>query len=1769
MSCDLPDGAQGVQLVYDSTADGFPPGTSFQPNLTAAFTGPAGADDPIENCAASSASSTTVAPTAPAEGCDTVDPFPVDGTGDLDFVEKTFLGDDPVSVLARSDDQATAQITWSTNGFSGVDPMVVSDIADPATTAVEDSFYDAFDLVSIGAVDSTVDPLISYDAMVGVELYDGTGWTQATGSTCTQSAPCEGGMPAVTLTDDERESTTSVRLVYTEEAGRTTTGDPLAPQPGDGVARSTLSDGRHLDLTFQVRDDRRSDGTPVLGSTDGTLYNTTDPGLVQDTVRGTATFAGEEYTDTASDDVLIIDQPLNVSVAKDWTGGPISVPPTGTPAELYPSTTVSIVGTNESAAKVDQLRLVEPGVETSGAVQVAAGTKPFDAFTVRAIDITPPEGTTATLVTVSTSDGGASSVSEAVAESLQPEALADVVGVEVSFDGLVEPGASGTLDLVLQLRETDRYTGAPVTVADYSPVPDGAVATIDDPGGTDADVRLAYDDADMTLQDAGIGLEVGKTFDPGAIVEPGTGPTTMTITGQPVGPSRSVEMVLTDDDPQFWNQYDLVGFAGPVLAAPIQQVQVDAFVGGTFEGTPGSADPVTVTGGDWVPGVPATTFALPDGVAPEDVHGLRFTFSRTDGGVWENPATPAQSVPVSVERREDMRSGGPVLPDLEANPSAPGETAPGVASNTVTGTTTGADLVVDPESGETVPVSATDDAQAQIVYQHAQNGAQVVKDFNGVVSGASSSPDAVNEMRIAVTNTGDRPIVDPVIVDSPMPADAEGPQLRLADGVADPYAYTLTGAAPGPANGPPMPTDPDEVIVEATGDLESLTFTFPEGTVLEVGQTYTITVQVQFRVGLPPQTLVTNTAGVTGDRPWDECVSRLDETTGVCEADADITPVGAAVLAQSKLVKATDDDQLDVLVDPAAPGPPSSCTPDAAGFYAYPCTPVIAPGHDETWRIRVDNVGNLPMDTVVVYDRLPAPGDTGSYAGSPRDSQWEPIVTNDPPPSLAVGPAGAEATFYYTTSDDYCMDDIDDPVNEPVCPTDDPTTGWVELTGDVGDDTYSQIAAVKAVVTFPEDDLFAPGEFIALDGTTTTPPLAPAAGDRSIAWNSAAASGVVLAQGVRLDLLPTEGVKVGVAAATGPLEVNKIVTGDGARYAPDSFELAVQCTSAVGTWVETVLEPIPVTVVPGTPTLVENLPYGAECTLTEDGSNGETELVVGTVTIDSEDPQAPTTITAVNRYDLAGIVLEKDVVSDAVDQDGQPVPFGPFEATVTCTFLGETVYAEGYDADAPMVVEIDDQETVELTGLPVGSECTVTETGTGNASSVTITVVEGLLGEPTTTDGTAAELDLAPDLLGAITNTVTLTNTYDVGAIDLTKIVDGSGADVYGDGPFTIHVTCLYDDDGDGPREARTVYDDEILLGGQNPLAAQITDLPAEAVCAVEEVDDDGATGAVVVPDTVTVASGQTAGVVVTNTFDVGSVQVDKDLAGLGALYGPGPFDVALACTYGGVALTIPGGAAREIDGGSTVVYDDLPVGALCTLTETDDFGASSTTITTADGTTVDGTSVDVTVPPADAGEPTTVALTLTNTFDTAPLVVTKQVDGDGAGLAPAMPDLPDLPTTLEELADLDLSTIPYDEIPYEVTLTCTFEGQPVPIPGGDTRRFGPGLPGLYLGLPDGAVCTASETETGGATSVTVAPETVTVDGTAAFDDPVEVVVTNTYTAAEAPTAEAPTAEVPGSGGLPMTGARLAAIATLALALTALGALVVAARRRRRGPTRA
>ncbi|WP_123372114.1 DUF5979 domain-containing protein [Cellulomonas sp. PhB150] len=1707
VNCDLPADAQGVQFSYHSD-DGFPPGTSFQPNFVAAYDGPEDRDDPIANCGASSASAGTVAPTTPAEGCDTVDPFPVPtDPGDLDFLDKTFLppagqSGAPYSVRARTEDQLTAQLTWSTNGFDGVDPMVLSDISDPAGTPIADSFYDAFDLVRVQPIDGSVDPLMQYDAITGVELYVAGAWVDAVADPCSVAAPCVGSFPGYTLTDDESASATSVRLTYTASPSRAQfPSDPTVPAAGDGVARSTQADGRHLDLTFQVRDDKRSDGSPVLGTTNGTIYNAGEAGLVNDTASATATFQGTERTDVDGDDVLILDEPINVGITKEWTGGPLSVPPDGTPAGAYPSTHAIITATNNSVARVDTLAIAEPSSENDDNVvepDVAPGTAPFDAFTLTAIDVTVPDGTATTTITLTSVGGGTADYTEAEAEALTAAQLADVVGVEATFDGRVESQAEGALDLTLRLREFDRYEPTTrVDVAGYSPVPNSAGAEVTDPGGTTADAPVAWDDAQMVLDDAEISLEETKSFAPSTIVEPGSDAepnpiSTLTITGQPTGPSRAVEMTLTDVDGSFWNQYDLVGFDASALTAPIDQVQVDAYTGGTY-----SEATDTFTGGTWTEGDPAGTFALPDGVDAADVTGLRFTFTRADGAIWENPANPVQPVNLEVQVRDALRSdpGTPVPSDLTTNDPAPGEDAPGLATNDVTSTVTGADLVSDGQGG-TEPVSSDDDTSATITYQHTENSVEIVKDFNGTVTGGTANAGAVVPMNITVTNTGNRPIYDPVIVDDPMPSDPDGPLLRLAD-VDQPYSYALTGAAPSPTNGPAMPTDPDDVDVDRTGNIFGLTFTFPAGTVLEVEQSYTITVQVEFRVGLASGTVVRNTAAVTGDRPWDGCAARLDDDTGACEADADITPLPSAVLAQTKVVKPTiDDDELGVITDPDAPDPSVSCTQDSRdvlGFYAYPCTPVIAPGHDETWQVRVENVGNLPLSKLVMYDRLPAPGDTGSIGDDPRGSQWRPIGDAAHPPTLVNAPDGATATFYYSTVQDYCMDDIENPSDEPVCPTDDPTTGWVAITPGTTEDVYREMTALKVVVTFEPDSLFQPTQVIAVEGTTATPAVVPPEGDHSIAWNSAAVSGVAQGTQGSIDLLPTEGTKVGVASASGSLRVEKQVIGDGAEYAPDVFHLEVACTSAVGTFLETALEPIPIDVTPGTPVIVPDLPYGAECTITENASNGQTQLIVGSKTI-GEDPEI-VDLVAVNRYDLASLVVSKEVVSDAADQNGDPISFGPFDVQVRCTFLGNPVYADGYGPDDPMDLTIEDGDEITLTGLPVGADCTVTETGTGNATEVDVTVQEGSR-DPVHFDGPQGDVTLVGDLAGGPRNTADLVNTYDVGGLDLTKVVTGDGVERYGAGPFRLNVRCTFDDDGIGSDPPRVVYDSPVVLGGAGPLDAQIPDLPVGALCRVTEPDDGGATTTTIRPAVVRIGSGDPVEVTATNTFDLGGITVDKVVAGQGGEdFGAGPFEVSVACTYDGEAIGIPGGATRPLVPGEQLVYSDLPVGAQCTVEETVDGEASSTSIavTTGDDDPVvtDGTSADVVVPPNVDGEATAVAVVATNTFDDGAVTVDKVVDGDGASL--------------------------YGSGPFEVSLACTFDGNDVDIPDGAERELVPGTPVTYDGLPVGADCTVTETATGGATSTVVSS---VGDGAAGAvvvpeGDPATVTVTNTFDVGE------------------------------------------------------
>jgi LPXTG-motif cell wall-anchored protein len=134
--------------------------------------------------------------------------------------------------------------------------------------------------------------------------------------------------------------------------------------------------------------------------------------------------------------------------------------------------------------------------------------------------------------------------------------------------------------------------------------------------------------------------------------------------------------------------------------------------------------------------------------------------------------------------------------------------------------------------------------------------------------------------------------------------------------------------------------------------------------------------------------------------------------------------------------------------------------------------------------------------------------------------------------------------------------------------------------------------------------------------------------------------------------------------------------------------------------------------------------------------------------------------------------------------------------------------------------------------------------------------------------------------------------------------------------------------------------------------------------------------------------------ITVTNTFDVGSIDVRKRVVGPG----PGRYEVQLACVHDvdGTAtdVEIPGGATRTLRETDDLraTYVDLPVGAECTLVVSDDGGARATTITPNDG--------DPEVGVVTVEDGASVELLVENEFD-PDLAPVDTPDDDGGGLLP------------------------------------------------------------------------------------------------------------------------------------------------------------------------
>ncbi|WP_194410134.1 DUF5979 domain-containing protein [Microbacterium cremeum] len=1715
---DISDVAGGVRFVYDYTGDdgGFAPGTDFSPSFTSSLRpdgryvpGPPYSDDTstfVENCAQTDASSAnpTVSPgqavlTPP--DCPQVELIPVD-PGSADLIDKAFgtsSSGGVKSVIARSGDTIPSTLSWSTGGFSNLERVEVTDVAAPEDTAITASIYNAFDLVRVEPITTATDPLIAYDSVLPIELYNGTEWVVATNNPCAPT--CDGQFPGMDLTTAERATTLAVRIAFVEyEDGRIGDDVPVtAPPVGSGVARSFAND-RPITLIWQVRDTRRSDGTPVLGDE---LYNLTIDGTVRNIANATGFPAdgSAPLTTDDQDDVIIIDVPLTTTTDKNWSGGPLAAPTDPDVATgQFPLSRITVTTRNTTPAKVDMLQITDtaPGSVTH------RREDPFQAFTLNNFSrIVVPSGATATVVTLSCPDGSAVELSRDEALALTPATMpCDVSGVEVTFTGRIAANAAGVVEFDLRLRPYWRGTTERVSPADspIANVAQGVVADVDPflscppPLGA----RWACDTAAATIaiEEPSFSVTAGKTISPAQQKEDDFSPVTVTLTGQPGGSARAQTMIMTDDDPTFWNAMDFVG-PDPAweLPAPVAKVQVCYLDGGTFTDLTVTAG---VVGGTWtcMPrlgdlSIDAAKAFL--AAAPDTLHGLSFQFWSAAELGWLNPINPVVNVPFLVERRVDLRTGEPTPTTRSDQVPAPGEEEAGIFFDTMT---------VEGASAEIAPgVRLTDEQTAEAEYRnlHLQASVNVLKSPTGDVRPGTEIP-----FTLAYTNTGERALTEVVFTDQ-LPLDANGrPQLIFdpdRDPSVPPWSFALTGPAPTPPNGDPLPVDPDLVDVQDLGT--SIVFTMPAGAVLEPGQTYTITLRMMLRPGLTPNDTVTNEASIDIAEPLDECVPSYDPVTGLCSDTATVRPLAVPALSTVKYVRADNPPGLPGIPDVRSDDTNFDCagTADAEGFYRFPCVPLTLPGDTETWRVRVTNAGTLPISQLVSIDNLPTPGDQGLIVVLPRGSQWQPTYAGGA--ALVVDPttpANAQITLFYSTSSTPCTADLN-PVGTPCAPG-----AWLPLDDSV-DPTI--VRSVKVQVDFPGEEKFEPGDSLTLQFQTRTTPGALVADDQPTAYNTVATGGAALNGATTVAVPATEGRRVGVAYPTGSIALEKEVTGPASEFAPESFPVQLTCTID-GDPVQGLPE---VVLVPGEdPVEVSGLPLGAECTATE-GQWGQTETIIGTATVGLETEEIGL-VTVENVYDVADLRVRKAVETDAVDSSGDPVPYGPFAFEVECEFNGQPAYAVGYGPDEPMVAELTPEQSWALGGLPVGASCTVTETDDLDAEATTMHVtVGGDAQEPV--DGTSVDVVIAE---GTAVEVVAV-NAFGAGSFDLVKEREGEAADDFGAGPFEFAVVCTLDT-GSGDR---IVWAGFLELDDGNGYRTEVANVAAGATCSVRESDDGGATSVEITPSTFTIGSDQTVEIVAVNTFDAGSLVVTKVVDGEGAeLWGAGPFEVTLDCVdHSGASVAIPGGAARLLDSSNdyTTTYSPLLIGLECTLTETDTGGAQATTITDAEGAPVEMVEI------VD-GE---TALTVTNTFDVGSIEIVKTVSGTDAA------------------AHRDDS--------FQVTASCVWDDAAIAVPGGAERTLTTAAPVVYDDLPVGAECTITETGTGGAAAVAYTPADPADAGRA-------LVVVGAGTAASVTVDNRFDAPLPATGTDGMLAAGAMAAATLLLGGVLA---VVGARRRRLG----
>ena len=1673
------------------------------------------------------------------------------GPGALD-VEKAW---DTDAVHAQAEDTAGTALRWHVSpGFATVT------LTDAATQAPTGTVYEAFDLRAVRPVAASSTPFstgwyLRYDDVAAVELYTGGTWT-------TLPVPAggwvqQGRFVGHQLTAEQSAATTGVRVTLAENTAARQAAqqvgaafDPYAPEPGSGVGAGATT--RRFDLDWQLRERTRTDdGAPGAWVTGQLGYNVTaSPGTVENTVALDGTRAdGSTARDVDADTIQVLDPGPAVAVSKTVAAAtPVFVPEQGTPLDRWPTATWTITAHNASVAAAGHVRVTDPATPCAAPAPVSAcqtsdpDADPFGADVdwlehspFRYVDLTrvalsasraDEVDLDATVVWLLHHDGQAYTTSRhtgTAAAALDAAALADVVGVSVTFQAH-DAGAAGVgttitqanrlgVTLETRLRPTPRGTDEPLVL--------GVTRTLDldnrvfaqsyddvlSPGDTTGDLASAR----VVLTGGDVNVRPAKTVSPSQVLlaDPDV-PVTVTLAADQGTSPRSTlspsRVVLEDQaaSADFWDTVDLTGLGTVSLPAGADRVAVGVY--GPFgpQGSPA-----------WVDGAPAATAELPvPAEAYGDVQGIRFAFTRADGGYFDQAPPPAASwsarAAFTVAVRDTYRASGEEV----------------VFTGSVVNTVTAQSLRADGK--DSAPAQAT----ARLTLSEGTRELEVNKLTNA--GNRRANPGESVPFRITVTNAGTGFLTLTELRDT-LPAEL----VHLGD------APTYTAQEGGLLS--------EDVTLAVTGS--DLVLTWPEGgDRMAPGETFTIDLPLELQ---PAAGRVFNDVVVTTAEVLDRC-GNTDGSGNWHQPGGDtscatrdyVDAVAGPNLFAVKGVRGS----LDGTSAGGAyhPGTGATCSPTltatGGSYYRAPCVAHSELGGEDHWVLRVQNAGTFPVTSMTVFDQLPVAGDGFLVSGASRGSTYRPRLVAD---SLQVhAPEGTAVVVETTTSPDVCRGTWAGLTgSSPQAPCEQSAEDWTPVGAATDWDAVSGLrvsldfsATASGALTTRElvDVTFRSRNTVATaQDPSGAPAVVPAA--ESFAWNQFGVQYRDLDPQGRSTVKRLAPNAVGVHLRTGSIAVAKDVTGPAADgYAPQEFTLALTCRNG-----DTPLDlgaAATLTLAAGEQLRIDGIPYGArpqtECTVTETGATGEhgetarsTDPVDGVLTLTEptdptragQDVPAGQVATVTNDYRFTGLSVTK-----AVDTQATTGELGPFDFALRCTSITGVPVPLGPDGAPTLGFTLADGETFSLPDgvLPVGAECLLTETGGSHADEVTV------VGDNVTDHGDGS----ATVVPGTEPAEVNVVNGYAAGTLTVAKEVDGAGATAFGDGPFGFEATCTY-------RDQLLLEETFELRGGET---RSFGTFPAGTACTVTEARTGGATTTALEPadgtveitalDTQTVAD---ARVEVRNTFDVGALEVTKVVEGEGAeLWGAGPFTAEVACTWDKdgdtLPVELPGGGILTLsrENGYAATLDGILVGADCTVRETGTGGATSVAVAPADGLVRISAAVD--------GEPQAALVTLTNTFDVTSLEVTKEVQGE-AGRAQG---------------------------PFAVELVCTrdVDGQTVPleVPGGAVRELSAehGLRTVFEQLPTGADCVLTETRTGGADAslVTVTlpgHEPVTTEGTSATVDlgsvsapgQARAVVVNAFDAVPA---------VPGPGtdvesGLVRTGVPAGATAGLAALLVALG----------------